>query len=116
VQVVEGEAAPGSAENAKPRDAVLGVEQGAGESDGIADLGAVMESFEIDGAEGNGRFAEGLGDGYEGFAGAGEDSDAVFLADRACYFHRREMALNEVSDLLGLGFLEDLRLKDATIE
>ena len=77
VQVGEREAAPGSAENTEPGDAVEGIEEGAGEGERVEDFGAGGELFKIDGAEGNFGFAQGLGDGGEGVAGAAEDGDAV---------------------------------------
>jgi hypothetical protein len=71
VQVVKRKPAPGSAQNAQPGHAVLGIEQGAGQGERVEDFGAGSELFEIDGAEGNLSFAQGLRDGSERICGCG---------------------------------------------
>ena len=52
VQVSEREAAPGSAENSEPGGSVYGVEQGAGERQGVEDFGALAKGNEVYGAKG----------------------------------------------------------------
>ena len=102
MEVCEREAAPGGAEDAEPGDAVEGVEQGAGEGESVEDFGAGGEFFEVDGAEGDLRFAEGLGDGSEGVAGAAEDGDAVGFAGGAGEIEPVLVAADEGDDFFSL--------------
>ena len=64
---------------AQPGHAVERIEDGARKGKGIEDFCACGKSFKIDGAEGDRRFAQSLGDGRKCAAGAAEDCDAVFL-------------------------------------
>ena len=87
VKFGETEAAPRRTQNTEPGDAVFGIEESAGEGDGIEDFGAVVEVLKFDGAEGNFGFAQSGGDGSERGASATEDGDAVFSRRRAGGFH-----------------------------
>jgi hypothetical protein len=71
VKVAERKATPGSAQNTEPSNAVMGVEEGMGQRQGVKHLRAGGKLFEIDGAEGNGGVAEGCRDGDEGIPSAG---------------------------------------------
>ena len=102
VQIIECKAAPGSAQNAEPRDAIIGVEQGACKCESIAHLGTVLQLFKIDCAERYGCLAERLGNRHEGFAGAGEDGNAIFFPGGAGPFHGRHVALNQGNHFIGL--------------
>ena len=107
MEVVESEAAPGGAEDAEPGDAVLGIEQSAGQGEGVEDFGAGSEFFQIDGAEWNFRVVEGLGDGGEGVAGAAEDGDAVLflssaLTGQTALLNAARMAANQIDNFVCL--------------
>ena len=65
VQVVEGQAAPGSAQNTQPGYPVAGIEQRTGQSQSVKDFGPGGELFEFNGAEGDCRFAKRFGDGSQ---------------------------------------------------
>ncbi len=75
VEVDEGEAAPGRAQEGQPGGAVGGVEEGAGEGDEVEDLLALGEGFDLDGAVGDGGSLEGGDDLGEVDAVANEDGD-----------------------------------------
>jgi len=79
VKVCERKAAPWCAQNAEPGDAIVRIEKRADESESVNDFRAVLELFELDGAEGNCRLAQRARYGHQGFVGAGEDSDAKLL-------------------------------------
>ncbi len=80
VEVGEREAAPGGAEDGEGGDAVGGVEEGAGEGGEVEDLLALVEGFDLDGAEGN----AGIGGGRFGLAAKGGDDlgEVVAAADQ----------------------------------
>ena len=105
MQIVEREAAPGSAKKAQPGNAVVGIEQGAGQGERVEDFGAGCEFFEIDGTEGNLSLAQGLGDRDERFAGAGENSDAVFFFVCLRFINAAHLIADQVNDFVDLLFV-----------
>ena len=104
--------APRGAQHAQPREPVVGIEQGAGQGQGVEDFRAGSELLQIEGAEGDLRFAEGLGDGSEALAGAGEDGDAILFAALASLRDAAHVALNQGDDLLSLRGVGSFPLAD----
>jgi hypothetical protein len=92
VEVTKRKATPGGAEYAEPRYSVEGIEGGSGEGQRIEDLGAGGELFEIDGAEGDCRFAKGHGDWSQRVASAAEDGDSIVLSFGAGCIHAIHVA------------------------
>jgi len=85
VKVGEGEAAPRGAKCAEPGDAVDGIEEGAGQSEGVEDFRAGRELFEVDGTEGDLCCAESLGDRGKSVAGAARTATRYCLpSTQAC--------------------------------
>ena len=80
-EVGETETAPRGVQDGEPGDAVGGMQQSAGEGEGVEDFGTVVEGFDFEGAEGDGLVG-GVGavefgdDAGEVGAGAGKDGDA----------------------------------------
>ena len=92
-----------------------GVEEGASESEGVENLGAVAEIFELHRSEGNAGIVQSLGDWGEGFFGAGENGYAEFAVFDRRAPERREpfrvsgdavgVAVDELDHLGDLGFV-----------
>jgi hypothetical protein len=78
------------------------IEEGAGESQGIKDFWTGGELLQVEGAEGDGRFAEGPGDGSERATGSAEDGDTVLFAAGAGLLDAGHVALDKGGDLLSL--------------
>ena len=115
VQIVERKAAPRGAQNAQPSDAVLRVQQRAGQRERIQHFGPVAQPLEIEGAEGNRSLAQSLGNGRERLARPAKHSDAVFRRlvfarafSQACSI-ALQMAPNQLDDLRGLRLVGSLR-------
>ena len=65
-EVGEGEAAPRGVQDGEPGCAVGGVEEGAGEGEGVEDFGALVEVFDVEGAEGDGAVRRALNSATSG--------------------------------------------------
>ncbi len=105
VQVGEGEAAPRRAQNGEPRDAIHGMEEGAGEGAEVEEFLALEEALDFDGAEGDAMVAEERDDLGEVGAGADENGDTIFLACRLRALDAWEMLLENAEDVAGFLFL-----------
>src|ERR1017187_130563 len=92
VEVTKRKATPGGAEYAEPGYSVEWIEGGSCEGQRIEDLGAGGELFQIDGAEGDCRFAKGQGDWSERVASAAEDGDSIFITFGAGCVHAVHVA------------------------
>jgi hypothetical protein len=101
VQIGEGEAAPGRAQDGEPRDPIHGMEQGAGEGEEIAELLTLGEALDFDGAEGDAALAQERDEFEEVGAGAHEDGDAVLAMLGAGALDRWEIALEDLEDAAG---------------
>ena len=82
MQIGQREAAPRRAQHAQPSHAILWVEQSASQRERVDDLWPVFQILQIDGAEGNVRFVQRLGDGRKSFARAAQNGDAIALVLR----------------------------------
>jgi hypothetical protein len=101
VEVREGEAAPWGAEDGEPRDAIHGMEQGAGEGAEVEEFLTLGEVFDFDGAKGNVAMAEEGDDLREMVASADEDSDTILIAGGAGLLDARQVSLENVEDIEG---------------
>jgi hypothetical protein len=103
MEVIKGETAPGGTQGAEPGYSVERIEDGLGEGQRVEDFRAGRKLFEVDGAEGDCDFAEGMGDGGECVAGAAEDGDAIVLSLCTGCVHAVHVAADEGDDFLDLG-------------
>ena len=101
MEIGEGEAAPRSAEDGEPRDAVHGLKQGPGEGEQIQKFLAVGKVFDFDGAEGNTALAEQRQKFGEMRARANENSDAVFGVRGVGARDEGQMPLEDAQDFIG---------------
>jgi len=104
MQVVEPQAAPGSAQHTQPPHPVVRVQQRPCQRKRVQDFRPGGELFEFERAEREVRLAKRSRDGGQGPFGAGENGDAVLLAGHPGLLHLRDVALHQLDDLPRLGF------------
>jgi hypothetical protein len=106
VEIGEGEAAPGRAQDAEPCDVVHGVEQGADQRHEIEEFLTLGQGFDFNGAEGDAAAAQKRRDVGEVAAIAYEDGDAVLGIVLASLIDSMLMRVDDIGNELGFAILE----------
>ncbi len=100
VEIVEGQAAPGRAQNGEPRDAIHGMNESAGEREEVEQFLAFGEALDFNRAEGDAAAAEQRDELGQMGPGADEDSDPVFLALGARRLDGGQLLLEDAENVL----------------